>query len=104
MAIAREDVDALGERLVHDGARGGETLPADLLAQLEAVRVIPFATTTQARQPTLLRVDREQSPWVVEQTLVDDEGEGLGVVRFTADLDALDGADVPFLRLESVDA
>jgi superfamily II RNA helicase len=103
MAIAREDLDALGERLVHDGPRGGD-LPADLLAKLEAARQIPFSTTTQARQPALLRVDRTQAPWVVEQTLVDDEGEGLGVVRFAADLDALDGADTPFLRLDAVDA
>jgi hypothetical protein len=103
MAVVRGDLDALRERLVDDEARDEELSPS-LLAKLEALRALPFATTTEARQPGLLRVDRTRAPWVVEQTLVDDAGEGLGVVRFEADVGALDGVDTPFLRLDTVDA
>ena len=102
MAVARDDSEAAIERLVVEGPRSAEP-PAALLELLTAVRAMPFATTTQARQPSFLRVDRSCDPWRVDQTLVDDDGEGLGVVRFEVDPSGLTATDAPFLRLVAVE-
>ncbi len=98
MAVARDDKDAALERL-SDGA----TPSAELDAILAAIYAVPFSTTTQARQPGFLHVDRDASPWRVDQTLVDDEGEGLLVAHFEADPAAFDTEGAPFLKLVGVD-
>lgn len=98
MAVARDDKDAALERL-SDGA----TPSAELDANLAAIYAVPFSTTTQARQPGFLHVDRDASPWRVDQTLVDDEGEGLLVAHFEADPAAFDTEGAPFLKLVGVD-
>jgi hypothetical protein len=103
MAVARDDSEAALERLVAEGPRSADP-PAELMERLTAVRALPFATTAQARQPSLLHVDRSLEPWRVEQTLVDDDGEGLGVIRFEVDPQGLAATDAPFLRLVAVDA
>ena len=98
MAVARDDKDAALERL-SDGA----TPSAELDVNLAAIYAVPFSTTTQARQPGFLHVDRDGSPWRVDQTLVDDEGEGLLVAHFEADPAAFDTEGAPFLKLVGVD-
>ncbi len=98
MAVARDDKDAALERL-SDGAAPS----AELDANLAAIYAVPFSTTTQARQPGFLHVDRDGSPWRVDQTLVDDEGEGLLVAHFEADPAAFDTEGAPFLKLVGVD-
>ncbi len=98
MAVARDDKDAALERL-SDGA----TPSAELDANLAAIYAVPFSTTTQARQPGFLHVDRDASPWRIDQTLVDDEGEGLLVAHFEADPAAFDTEGAPFLKLVGVD-
>jgi len=96
--VARDDKDAALERL-SDGA----TPSAELDAILAAIYAVPFSTTTQARQPGFLHVDRDASPWRLDQTLVDDEGEGLLVAHFEADPAAFDTEGAPFLKLVGVD-
>jgi superfamily II RNA helicase len=98
MAIARDDRDAVLERLC-----GGSETNAERDAHLEAIFALGFSTTTQARQPGFFHLDRSATPWRIAQTLVDDEGEGLLVVHFEADPAAIDVGDAPVLRLTAID-
>ena len=102
MAIARGDRDAALERLCDESGMGA-VLTDSLSAHLEAIIAVPFATVTQARNPSFIEVDRTQARWLVHHTLVDDEGEGLMVVHFEVDPLVIDANAAAFLHLVSID-